>query len=53
MAFILVLILLNSEAYSSMPCQIDVLHVQSNHRTSKAAMQRLHDVWQDFVIFFS
>jgi hypothetical protein len=35
-----------------MHCQIVVLHVQSNHRTSKAAMQRLHDVWQNFVIFF-
>jgi len=35
-----------------MHCQIVVLHVQSNHRTSKAAMQRLHDVWHNFVIFF-
>jgi hypothetical protein len=52
MAFILVLALHKSEAYSSMHCQIGVLHVQSNRRTSKAAMQRLHDVWQNFVIFF-
>ena len=36
-----------------MPCQIVVLHVQSKHRKSKAAMQALHDVWQNFVIFFS
>jgi hypothetical protein len=47
MAFILVFILLKMEAYSSMHCQIVVLHLQSNHRTSKAAMQRLHDVWQN------
>ncbi|MFN5998024.1 MAG: hypothetical protein ACK47C_15985 [Paracoccaceae bacterium] len=53
MAFILVFILLKPEAYSSMPCQIVVLHVQSKQRKSKAAMQALHDVWQNFVIFFS
>ncbi len=35
-----------------MPCQIVVLHVQSKQRRSKAAMQALHDVWQNFVIFF-
>lgn len=36
-----------------MPCQIVVLHVQSKQCKSKAAMQALHDVWQNFVIFIS
>jgi len=52
MAFILVLTLLKSEAHSSMQCQIVLLHVQSNRRTSNPAMQALHDVCQNFVIYF-
>jgi hypothetical protein len=52
MAFIL-LFLHKSEAYSFDDCQIVVLHVQSKQRKSKAAMQALHDVWQNFVIFIS
>jgi len=51
MAFILVLILHKPKAYSFDDCQIVVLHVQSKRRISKAAMQALHDVWQNFVIF--
>ncbi len=35
-----------------MPSEIVVLHVQSKQYTSKAAMHGLHDVWQNFVIFF-
>lgn len=35
-----------------MTSQIVVLHVQSKRSTSKAAMHWLHDVWQNFVIFF-
>jgi hypothetical protein len=50
MAFILVLTLHKSKAYSFDDCQIVVLRVQSNRRTSKAAMQALHDGWQNFVI---
>jgi hypothetical protein len=46
MAFILVLALHKSEAYSPMRCEIIMLHVQGKLRTSKAAMQALHDVWQ-------
>jgi hypothetical protein len=33
-----------------MHCEIVVLRLQSNRRTSKAAMQALHDGWQNFVI---
>jgi hypothetical protein len=40
-------------AYSLTSCQIAVLHVQNKLRTSKAAMQRLHGVWQNFVMFVS
>ncbi|MGL4235289.1 hypothetical protein [Tabrizicola sp.] len=53
MAFILVLILHKSEAYSSMAWQIAVLQVQSKLSISKAAMQPLHDACQNFVNFFS
>jgi hypothetical protein len=52
MACILVFLLHKSEAYSSMQREIVVLRVQSKRMTSKAAMQWLHDVWQNFVIFF-
>jgi hypothetical protein len=51
MAFILVFILLKQEAYSSLPCQIVLLHVQSKLRNGIAAMHRLHDEWHNFVIF--
>jgi hypothetical protein len=33
--------------------EIIVLQAQSKPMHSKAAMQPLHDVWQNFVIFFS
>jgi hypothetical protein len=51
MAFILVFKLHKSRAYSFDVCQIVVLHVQSKRCASKAAMQALHDGWQNFVIF--
>jgi hypothetical protein len=35
-----------------MQCQIVVLQMQSKRSQSKAAMQRLHDVCQNFVIYF-
>jgi hypothetical protein len=35
-----------------MSSEIDVLRAQSKLRTSNAAMQALHDVCQNFVIFF-
>jgi len=53
MAFILVFILLKQEDHSSMHSQIILLHVQSKVRISIAAMQALHDVWQNFVSFYS
>jgi hypothetical protein len=52
MAFILVLALHKSEAYSFDDCQIVLLHAQSKLWTSKAAMQMLHDVCQIYVMFF-
>ncbi len=36
-----------------MHSQIILLHVQSKVRNSIAAMQALHDVWQNFVKFYS
>jgi hypothetical protein len=36
-----------------MPSQIVVLQMQSKLWISKAAMQGLHDVWQNFVMFVS
>jgi hypothetical protein len=53
MAFILVLILHISEAYSSMPRQIVMLRVQSKRRPSKAALQPVHGWGHTFFIFFS
>ncbi|MBS3981661.1 MAG: hypothetical protein KGZ77_17975 [Rhodobacteraceae bacterium] len=52
MAFILVLALHILEAYSSMHCQIVVLHVQSKLRNGMSAMQALHGVCQIFVKAF-
>jgi hypothetical protein len=52
MAFILVLILHKSEAYSFDACQIVVLHVQSKPYRSMAAMQMLHGVCQICVKLF-
>jgi hypothetical protein len=53
MAFILVLTLLKSKAYSFDDCQIVLLHVQSKRRPSKAALQPLHGFGHTFFIFFS
>ena len=36
-----------------MPSQIILLQVQSKVRKSNAAMQALHDVWQNFVKLYS
>jgi len=35
-----------------MPSEIILLHVQSKLSMSKAAMQGLHGVWQNYVKFF-
>jgi hypothetical protein len=51
MAFILVFKLHKSRVYSFDACQIVLLHVQSKRCKSNPAMQALHDVWQNFVIF--
>jgi hypothetical protein len=45
--------LLKPEAYSSMHCQIVLLHVQSNRRESMAVLQPLHDWRRNFVMIFS
>jgi hypothetical protein len=50
MAFILVLTLHKSKAYSLDNCQIVLLRMQSKRWPSKAAMQAVHDGWQKFVI---
>jgi hypothetical protein len=53
MAFILVLALHKSQAYSRDTCQIVVPQTQSKRPPSKAAMHGLHDVWQNLGMFFS
>jgi hypothetical protein len=52
MAFILVFILLKMRAHSLTLWQIILLQVQSKPRNGNPAMQRLHDAWHNFVIFF-
>jgi hypothetical protein len=53
MAFILVLTLHKSKAYSFDVCQIVVLQVQSKVRKGMSAMQVLHGECQIFVKFYS
>jgi len=52
MAFILVLSLLISKAYSFDDCQIVVLHVQSKRSGSMAALQAAHGSRHDFFIIY-
>jgi hypothetical protein len=52
MAFILVLNLLISKAYSFDDCQIVVLHVQSKRSGSMAALQAAHGSRHDFFIIY-
>jgi hypothetical protein len=52
MAFILVLSLLISKAYSFDDCQIVLLHVQSKAGAGMAALQALHGSRHDFFIIY-
>jgi hypothetical protein len=52
MAFILVLSLHISKAYSFDDCQIVVLHVQSKDGAGMAALQALHGLRHDFFIIY-
>jgi hypothetical protein len=52
MAFILVLNLLISKAYSFDDCQIVVLHMQSKASASMAALQAMHGSRHDFFIIY-
>jgi hypothetical protein len=52
MAFILVLSLHISKAYSFDDCQIVVLHVQSKDSAGMAALQALHGSRHDFFIIY-